>query len=559
MQMSGTGPDRSAGLRLMLRQRWVKIASIVLAVIILLLIVTPFFVNADTFRPTVENELSTALGRKVTIGHMSFSLFSGGLVAKNVTIADDPKFSSAPFFQVQSLRIGVDTGALIFDHALTIRKFVAESPQVNLISGPNGTWNYSSLGGGSSAPGSTNSQSGSMPNLLVGEAEIRNGQVSVSQQGSSTPPFVYSDVNVTVKNLSVSHAMPFSLTAKLPGDGSVSLTGTAGPVNQQNTSATPLEASLVVKNFNPAAAGVIPASEGVSMVADVSAKLNSDGKTMTSQGSLQASKLVLSKNGTPASQPVNMTYQASEDLQTKTAQIQDVAVQTGSAAAHINGTVDMAPQATTLNLHLSAPNLPIDQLETLLPAMGIVLPKGSRLQGGTLTANLAVTGTAAAPVVTGPVEIDGTKLTGFDLSQKIMGLSALRSLGSDTEIQTLRAQVKSTVPETDLSDIYADVPSIGTATGQGTVTAGGALNFQFNAKLSSGSAVGGAINSATGALGGLAGDLLHKASSNGVPISVTGTSSNPVIRANVMGMFTGQHAQQPAKKKGGLLGGLLGH
>ncbi len=559
MQTSGMGSNRAAGWRLMLRRRWLKIAGVVLAVILLALIVTPFFVNADTFRPMVENELSTALGRKVTIESMSFSLFSGGLVAKNVTIADDAKFSSAPFFHVKSLDIGVDTSALLFHHSLIVRKFVAESPQVNLIAGPNGTWNYSSLGRGSSQASSNASQSDGASNLLVGEAEIRNGKVSVSQQGSSKPPFLYSDVNVTVRNLSVTHAVPFDLTAKLPGNGSVSLTGTAGPMNQQDISATAVQASLAVKNFNPAAAGVIPASDGVSMVADVNAKVNSDGKTMTSQGSLQASKLVLSKDGTPAPQPVTMTYQVSEDLQTKTAQVQDVAVQTGSAAAHINGMIDFAGQAAMLNLHLNAPNLPIDQLEALLPSMGIVLPKGSRLEGGTLTASLAVTGTSASPVITGPVEIDGTKLTGFDLSQKIMGLNALRSLGSDTEIQTLRAQVKSTVPDTELSSIYADVPAIGTATGQGSVSEGGALNFQLNAKLSSGSAIGGVMNAATGALGGLAGGLLHQASGNGVPISITGTSSNPVIRANVMGMFTGQHAQQPSKKKGGMLGGLLGH
>lgn len=542
----------------MLRQRWAKVAGVVLALIILAMVVAPFFVNADTFRPMVESELSSALGRKVTIGHMSFSLFSGGLVAKNVAIADDPKFSSAPFFQVQSLRIGVDTAGLIFHHALTIRKFVAESPEINLISGPNGTWNYSSLSGASSQS-STSSQSNSVSNMLVGEAEIRNGKVSVSQQGSSRPPFVYSDVNFTIKNLSYTHAMPFDMTAKLPGDGSVSLTGSAGPVNQQDTSATPLQASLVVKHFSPVAAGVLPASEGISMVADVNAKLNSDGKTMTSQGSLQASKLVLSRDGTPAPQPVNMSYQVSEDLSTKTAQVQDVAVQTGSAAAHMNGTVDLAGQAATLDLHLNAPKLPVDQLETLLPSMGIVLPKGSRLEGGTLTASLAVTGTSTNPVIAGPVEMDGTKLTGFDLSQKIVGLKALRNLGGDTEIQTLRAQVKSTVPQTDLTGIYADVPAIGTASGQGTVMAGGALNFQLNAKLSSNGAIGGAMNTAAGALGGLAGGFLHKASSNGVPISITGTSSSPVIRANVMGMFTGQHGQQQQPKKGGLLKGLLGH
>ena len=45
-----------------------------------------------------------------------------------------------------------------------------------------------------------------------------------------------------------------------------------------------------------------------------------------------------------------------------------------------------------LALHLAAPNLPINQVEALLPAAGVRLPSGSSLQGGTLTANLAING-----------------------------------------------------------------------------------------------------------------------------------------------------------------------
>ncbi|MFP5206990.1 MAG: hypothetical protein ACLGSH_16680, partial [Acidobacteriota bacterium] len=59
------------------RWRWLRIAGIAAAVVFLLLLVVPFFINADTFRPTVESELSSALGRKVTLGHLSLSLITG--------------------------------------------------------------------------------------------------------------------------------------------------------------------------------------------------------------------------------------------------------------------------------------------------------------------------------------------------------------------------------------------------------------------------------------------------------------------------------------------------
>ena len=52
-----------------------------------------------------------------------------------------------------------------------------------------------------------------------------------------------------------------------------------------------------------------------------------------------------------------------------------------------------------------------------------ILPTGSSLQGGTLTANIAVTGPATTATLAGPVEIDNTKLAGFDLGSKIQGLN----------------------------------------------------------------------------------------------------------------------------------------
>lgn len=128
-----------------LQKRWVKITGAIVAVVVLVLILTPFFINADTFRPTAENDISSALGRRVTLGHLGLSLLSGSLTADNVAIADDPGFSSAPFFEAKSMHIGVSMPALLFSHELQVTNFTADSPQIHLISKPDGSWNYASL------------------------------------------------------------------------------------------------------------------------------------------------------------------------------------------------------------------------------------------------------------------------------------------------------------------------------------------------------------------------------------------------------------------------------
>ena len=538
-----------------MQRRGVKIAIGVVAAVILLIVIVPLFVNADAFRPELESELSNALGRKVTLGHLSFSLWSGSVVADNLAIADDPAFSTEPFLQAKSLHVGVKVGDFLFHHQLNVTKFVADAPQIQLISGEKGIWNYSSLGrGAGSASGAGTS---SAPQVTVGKFEISNGSVTVESMPATGKPFVYNDVNVAVENVSMTQAMPFTISAKLPGDGSVELNGSAGPLNQQNAEDTPFEAKLTVSHFDPVAAGALPASEGIGMVADVTAQAQSNGKTVTSSGKITALHLLLSRGGTPAAQPVDLDYTVNNDLQTQQGQIQDITVHAGAAAAHVSGTYQTAGAEVTLNLQVSAPQMPVDAVENLLPAVGIRLPSGSRLEGGTLTAQLAITGTAQAPEIKGPVEVDNTQLAGFDLAQKMQGLKLLNSAGNATKIQVLKADVDSTVPQTTLTNIDAELPAMGTATGQGTVTAAGGLDFQLTAKLDNSSQAGAMANAAAGALGGIAGGLLHSAVSSGIPLTITGTTSNPVIRAN-LGQMLGQKGSGKKPNAGTVLKGLFG-
>ena len=574
-----------------------KVTTLVVALVVIIVFVVPLFVNADTFRPMIENQISSALGRKVTLGHLSFSLWSGSIKADSIEVADDPSFSQTPFLQTKSLRIGIETGAFLFHRQVHVTDFVADSPEIHIISGQNGTWNYSSLGHsapanpqqpGGGAPSSTqhpaNSTSpstqqkpGTSPatapseqsgasGITIGDLKIKNGSVTVSSNPPHGQPFVYNNVDVTVKNLSYTQSMPFTITASLPGNGSVSLEGTAGPVAQDNLASTPVQAKLDVKSFNPVKAGVLPASEGISMDADVQAQVHSDGKTLTSAGKIHALHLQLSPAGSPAPQPVDISYNISDDLNAQAGRITDITAQAGSAVAHANGTFRTAGENVELNVRLSAPNLSVDQLEALLPAVGIRLPSGSSLHGGTLSANLTIAGTAKAPDISGPVEIANTRLAGFDLGSKIQGLKALGGTSGGTSIQKLSANVHSTVPSTQLSNIDCVVPAIGEATGQGTVSAAGALDFHLTAKLNSNSAIGGVANAASNALGGIAGNVLHSTTTNGVPMTVSGTTSNPVIRADIGSIVRNQtggllgngNTGQQKPSVGGLLGGLLG-
>src|ERR1700691_3377617 len=98
-----------------------RMARVVLIVVgvgeLLILIVAvclPLFLNADSFRTRIETTLTKSLGRKVSIGKLELSVWSGGLVATNASVADDPAFSNQPFIQADTVKIGVELLPLIF-------------------------------------------------------------------------------------------------------------------------------------------------------------------------------------------------------------------------------------------------------------------------------------------------------------------------------------------------------------------------------------------------------------------------------------------------------------
>ena len=520
-----------------MEKRWVLIGAVIVGIFLIIIFLVPFFVNADTFRPTVESQLSSALGRNVTLGKLSFSLVGQSLVADDIAIADDPAFSNVPFIQAKKLDVGVEILPFLIHREVRITKLSIDTPSIQLIEHANGTWNYSSLG--NSAKAGTQQQAVSVPDLSVGELKIINGSAMVSSIPVTTRPFEYGDVNVTVKHFSFAKSFSFEISAKLPADGSLKLTGDAGPISPQDTAKTPFHAKLEMKGFDLVAAGVIDAGKGISIDNDVDAQVTSDGTEVSSTGKITASRLQLSPKGSPSGRPIEIDFAASQNLTTRKGKVMDVAIHTGSVAVHVNGTFQFTPETLMLDLHLSAAALPVDQLEGLLPIVGIRLPSGSSLQGGTLTANIAIAGPATGTTLTGPVEIDNTKLAGFDLGSKIQGLNPLGGTGAGTEIRMLKANLKSSPQTTDITDIYGDLPQIGTATGQGSIEPSGTLDFQLTAKLSSSNAVGSIANSAVNSVSGLVGNLLHPgakqapAGTRGIPLTITGSAANPIIRANI--------------------------
>jgi len=494
--------------------RTLKILAIIAAILIVIVVAIPFFIDVNAFRPKLESELTDTLGRPAKVGNLSLSILSGSVSADDISIADDPKFSNTPFVQAKSLKVGVELVPLIFSKTLNVTELTLNQPEISLVKSQDGEkWNFSSLGGKNPAPAAKPSEpasASSNPNVSVAKLNIEDGRLTLSRAGSSEKPRVYDKVNIEVTNFSFASSFPFKMSAQLPAGGGLTIDGTAGPINPDNAASTPLQAKISVKGLNLAQSGFMDPASGISGIADLDEALASDGHEAKTNGTLKATGLQVSPKGSPASKAVDVTYALVHNLAKEAGSITQGDIAMGKAVVHLIGTYDLHGNVTVVNMKLTGEGMPVDDLEAMLPALGVVLPPKSTLKGGTLNVNLDAVGPVDKLVTTGTIRMANSSLANFDLGSKLAAVSALsgKQTGNDTTIQNFSSDVRVAPEGTQANNINLTVPAIGVLTGGGTVSPSNQLAFKMNA-----------------AVGGL-----------GVPFAVEGTTSDPKFVPDVKGI-----------------------
>ena len=314
--------------------------------------------------------------------------------------------------------------------------------------------------------------------------EIANGKILIGNVGSATRR-EYDGVNLQASDLSYTTQFPFQLTAKTPGNGSLKLTGKAGPLNQTDAQQTPVQADLELDNFDATSSGFVDPASGIAGLLNFTASLNSDGQKMNSKGKIQASKVQLVAGGSPAKKPLEVDYDTDYVLKTQAGTLKQGDVHIGTAVAHLTGTFGQSGESASVQMKLNGENMPAADLEAMLPALGVTLPSGTSLQSGTLNAALTITGPVDRLVTSGHVSLSNGKLVGFDLGSKMGALSSFAGVpkGSDTVIQTLSSDVRVAPDGIRTDNLNVVVPAIGSMTGSGTISPKQELDYKMVAKL----------------------------------------------------------------------------
>jgi len=542
------------------KSKGLKWAALVVILVAAAIIALPFVIDVNRFRPEIETRLSNALGREVKLGNLKLSILSGGIRVDNISIADNPAFNRSQFLVSKSFQAGIELTPLIFSGEIHITGISVVRPEITLIRSSSGKWNFSDLGntaGGSHERSGNESGSLSKAPFSIRKLKITGGRITFINGKSKQS--VYDDVNLVVNNISPSTSFPFTLTSSLPGGGRLKLEGKAGPLNNADTTLTPVAADLDVTDLNLVDSGFVTPDSGISGILNFKGTVTSDGSRMQSKGQAEADKLQLIRGGAPAGRPVSMEYAVDYDLASQKGTLSSGEVKSGKAVAYLSGNFSMGGESLVLNMRLHGTDMPMQDLESLLPAFGVTLPSGASLQGGSLKAEFTTEGPIEKLTTTGTADISNTRLTGFDLAGKMAALTSIAGIRSSdvTDIETLASGVRITTEGIDVRDILLIMPALGKLSGSGRIDNNRSLDFTMRAALKPSGALAAGL------------ERLIKGDTLNIPFFVRGTSSDPkfeldtknvaagLLESELGGQSSKETQTEPGKALGNILNNLL--
>ena len=198
------------------RRTGLILVGIACAVLIVLVVLVPALLNADRYRTKVISYLEKKTGKKVEIGRLALT-FSPGLAIQvdDFGVKSPPLFPPSYIVKVARIDARLDLGALLH-RQVVIKSLVLGQPIINLISDPDGPWNFEN-------PGAQNAPS-TLLFGVVSRVEIKHGDVTVSNllpSDAAGPVFFEAhDISSELENVNVDAiANPASTT--LDGKGTL--------------------------------------------------------------------------------------------------------------------------------------------------------------------------------------------------------------------------------------------------------------------------------------------------------------------------------------------------
>jgi len=117
------------------------VAGIVAILLLALIFLVPTFLNMDRYRPRVISYLQEKTGKEIEIGRLALTLFPVTIHIDHMAVKNPGLFPAGYVIQVERIDAQLDVAALLHRQVI-IKSLVLEDPILNLISDPDGPWNF---------------------------------------------------------------------------------------------------------------------------------------------------------------------------------------------------------------------------------------------------------------------------------------------------------------------------------------------------------------------------------------------------------------------------------
>ena len=388
-------------------KKWTKIfsvaAAVLVALIIVLIVLAKVLITPERVKATLLPYAEQNLHRKIDLGSINVSLFSG-IEINGLTIYEQD--GSEVFLSTNLVRLRYQLLPLLA-MKVVVDEIRLEQPNIRIVRFETGQFNFSDL---LAADDNASSQSASASDqkpeatpsstpisLLVSNVLVQNGQVVfIDHVLNNKAPYRYevSSLQIAAKGVSLSGKVPLSLQCQINGsqltlDGDVNLQPLGGEfkVGLQD---------LDVVAFIPYLQNVLPGKLG-GLKLSFNSTVSGTPDEILLKGTLSFKELDLILDAMPETHLKNAQLETTYDLLFSRAQdrlqLRQLNLDYNGIKVNTDGVVDGLTSNLALDLNVAAPKLQIRQAIAALPAE-LVGDVGSLDPAGSLSIEAKLSGRA---------------------------------------------------------------------------------------------------------------------------------------------------------------------
>ena len=179
--------------------------------------------------------------------------------------------------------------------------------------------------------------------------------------------------------------------------------------------------------------GFLNPTVGLGGSLDLDATIASRNDERDIKGTAKISKALLVAGGSPFARPVIVDFNTKYNRRKHSGVLGPSTLRIGNATAHLNGTYDASRgEYTLVKINVAGDQMPVTDLQSFLPGIGIHFPRGTNVAAGTVNARLIVSGPTNNLVTSGNAGLYGAKLVGFNLGAQVKAISGFGVLETAT-------------------------------------------------------------------------------------------------------------------------------